>query len=215
MCKKISYKNFNFETQNCCSFSNFNLFCCCWVFLIHSLLSHTSSLYSAISSQTSSVFQPPPLVRLYGFLSKKKNYSSCKQLLISRECVPWKNHCLPKRQLLSKAGVVWPHYGGNHQRTEVSNRLQNVVINLWTFHPAFRENTAQDILLLLWYRILNSIRSIFHTANLQSNAWETHILSKIPDLCYPQRLKRILKGWRENQEYHEIFSSLSNIPFIH
>lgn len=75
-------------------------------------------------------------------------------------------------------------------RTEVSNMLHNVVSNLWTFHPAFMENTAQDILLLLWYRILNSIQSILHTANLQSNARETHVLLKIPDLCYPQMLKR-------------------------
>lgn len=87
--------------------------------------------------------------------------------------------------------------------------LHNVVSDLWTFHPAFIENTAQDILLLLWYRILNSIQSIFHTANLQSNARETRMFYSKSLICV------ILKCWREYQEYQEIFSSLSNIPFIH
>lgn len=165
-----------------------------------------SSLYSTISSQTS-LLQPPPLLRLYGFLCKKTTAPVSSYL--SPENVLLRRITAYQKSLLSKAGVVWPHYGGNHQGTEVSNMLHYVVSHLWTFHPAFIENTAQDILLLLWHRILNNIQPIFHTANLQSNACETHMFYSKSLICV------ILKCWRENQDYQEMFSSLSSIPFIH
>lgn len=165
-----------------------------------------SSPYRAISSQTSLVFQPPQLLKLHGFLCKKttapiSSYFSVGNVLLRRITVYQGDSCSAKLKSFD------PLMEKNHQRKEVLNTLHNVVSNMWTFDPAFIENTAQNMFLLLRYRTLNRI---------QFFSLLTYRVINVKHTFYSKSLiYAILKCWKENQEYQEEFSSLSSIPSIH